>query len=32
MNGVHDMAGMDDFDPTEREVVIEPAPTGGSGA
>ena len=32
MNGVHDMGGMHGFDPAQREAVVEPAPTGGSGA
>ncbi len=32
MNGVHDMGGMDGFDPTGREVAVEPAPTGGRTA
>ena len=30
MNGVHDMSGMDGLGPTEREVAVELAPTGGS--
>ena len=32
MNDVHDMGRTDDFGPTEREVAVEPAPTGGSVA
>ena len=32
MNGVHDMSRIDGLDAAEREVVVEPVPTGGSGA
>ena len=30
MNGVHDMGGMTGFGPAEREVAVEPPPTGRS--